>query len=240
MSNFRKRAGGKTTRLNLPLLATGAALIAVIAAGISATIAEPDNPFSEEKQAFYERLINPPTPDPALELLSGTPIFPSPYEQSGAPDGLYDYGQAPFPAALYSFRNHWRAHVDGEPVVIYAGKLGYESKDPGRGVLVIDSRPFSPMSHAVAPPGAGALRIVDGQDGVLTITSESGAIFNLDIETRKFTDENGDPVPTDTPTPTPPPLPTPLWTLPPFPFDTPTPTATATPSPLSTVSSAAD
>lgn len=179
--------------------------------------------------------------DPSVAGLTLTPPpgLPTVVQTHGPRgDGLYEVAQAPFPNALYAFKNQWQGHLQENLMMVYAGRWGHETADPGRGVLVIDSRPIGDVTSLSAPLGIGYLHIVEFEGYVLTIQADTGEIFHLDAETHEFTDENGEPVPTDSPTPTYAPT-TPGPTISPDPEEnSPTPTQTSVPTPSLTPTSA--
>lgn len=212
------------------ILVTGVALL--IVAGVTAigvTVTRSDSPFSESKQAFLNRLRNPPTSNVAVGV-TAAPGWPTPNDTpSTRPDGLYDTGLAPYSSMEYAFDNQWQGHLDGDIVFVYAGQLGYFGKDVGRGVLVMDSNVTGLGGSFDAPVGVGSLHIVSYEGTVLTIQAATGETFYFDAQSRAFTDASGNPVPTDSPTPTPAPQFTPVTSLP-FELPTPTPPATAQPT----------
>jgi len=175
--------------------------------------------------ATFKRVIVP-TARPASIYSSPRPTPTAPK----IPEGIFEYGQAPWPQMLYQFKNQWHGNVNGHPVYVYAGQLGYETNDNGRGVIWLDSSPAERGASFRAPLGVGSLRIVSYEGLTLALQAETGETFHLDVDKRQFTDATGDAVPTDTPTPIGyiPPKPTSRFATPiPAPLD-----ATPTPTPI--------
>lgn len=203
-------------RSNVWLLVAGLGVVFVGLAFAGIQIAQSDNPVSEEKQEFLDRLANPPTLDPSL--VPSSTARPGLYTlgptTAPRPDGLYEFGQAPFAFQLFAFENQWQGHVDGVLTIVYAGKLGHGTKNPGRGIVIVDRRPAAGLSEFEAPAGIGSLHIT-GYDGfVLEIQSGDGQAFRLDVETLEFSYESGTTIPALTVRPSEAALPTPNGTLP--------------------------
>ncbi len=129
--------------------------------------------------------------------------------------GIVDSGQAPISGMGYAGVNSWSWDLDGDHVVVYAGAEGAETRNPGRGVLIVlvsamdlSSVPEKSGSY-LAPLGVGSLHIMSFQGSILTVHATTGEAFYFDAESRAFTDASGNPVATGTPTPTPIPTPVP-------------------------------
>jgi hypothetical protein len=157
------------------------------------------------------------------------------------PQGLFDHAVAPVPPGEYLFQNQWQWDLDGHHVQVFAGQIGRNSPEAGRGVIwaletSFDLTPLSAGGFFKAPPGTGSLRIVSYDGTILQLISDGGQSFQFDAESLGFSDQSGQPVPSDTPAPADyiPPKPT-------YSFSSPMPDdATPTPAPVPTIVRAPD
>lgn len=137
---------------------------------------------------------------------------PAPYAGSEIPrisagvGTIVETGQAPFPSESYTFENRWYEVKDGRSIVVYAGALAQE---PSQGVLivVVQTLNYGPVPGAggyyPTPLKAGAVRVVDAEGEVLTLSSESGMDFVFDGASRRWLVPDINPTPTPAPTVTP-------------------------------------
>lgn len=213
------------------ILLLSAATIVILVIAVRVNSARSDSPVPEAKQDLHDLFLNPPTPDPSLPTTLATKASTEQYETPvPIPDGIAESSQAPYSSIEFKCTNRWAGHLGNLLVIVYAGAAGRETKDPGRGLLMVDTySDVTPGGAYEAPPSVGSLRITGFTENLLTAEATTGETFYFDAETREFTDANGDPVPTDTPTPTYPPPHTPGPTISPEP-DSETPTPTVAPS----------
>ena len=240
---------GKRPRASVWLLLTGAAVLLIGTVGIFIQAADSDSQVPQEKydlleeaeaarlEALRELEENPEGRAPKNPLWTPPPSTPEPW-----PQGLFQTGQSRMPSSMYLFENQWQWDLHGVHVQVYAGQAGIEHPDRGRGLVMVTSMTFDLKAgdfrgQFMAPPDVGSLHIESYDGYVLRLESQAGDVYYLDAEELSFTDESGDPVPTDTPAPTLQPLPSPGATLPPLdsvPTSQPTPVMQLTPSPAPT------
>jgi hypothetical protein len=207
--------------------------------------AQSDDEISD-KQAVLDRVAA--THDAAVqEALEHPELLPSKEPGRVVPTwtprawepAIIENGNPPVSGESFQLGNEWQGDIEGRHVQVFAGTSWVDGVGRGSILVMVKS-----MDHRVqtdlggwygAPIGTGPLRIASFDGTLLTVHADTGETFYFDAETRDFTEENGDPVPTDSPRPSITPYPT--GTLPfPLPFDTDTPTpvpgtASAVPAP---------
>lgn len=213
------------------LLLLAVFLILAVGIGLQQSIARSDSPISPAKQAFLNRLSNPPTPGPGFQNgETAAPGYATHHETPTIwPAAIYEGSLAPYPAGEYELTNHWQGNIAGNSIAVYAGQFGYETPDEGRGVLVVvaDSPETGPLADwggaFPAPIGVGKLKIAAFEGSLLTIQAKTGETLYYDAAAATFSDSWGTVLPRITARASPTPYPTPEGTLPfqlPFPTDT--------------------
>ena len=234
-------------RRNVRLLFCSVVMVAIAALAVggvatgmfTADSARSDNPYptlppekqlavDSDEKARAAALENPPSPG----ATKAEDIVP----QTDAPLATGIFSGADSQIRGYVFNTVWREFVDGKYLIVWTG---FVEGDRTRGAVMRSI--WAPGSgflsdswwHETTPNTGGFT--IDSADGhLLALSTKAGGRFQFDADARTFTDESGDPVPTDSPTPTYPPH-TPGPTISPEPeTDTPTPTATAAPTDVTT------
>ena len=150
-------------------------------------------------RAATQRAIQPPANLPSPELI--------PLEDPPLPTGLVEGGTSDFHAWEAKIQNMWLGYVNNnEHVVVYAGELGSETDDPGRGVVFVlrrtpDKRARS-LNEYRLPKGTGAVRISQVNADFLVLTSTAGETFYFYIPGQGFVSSLDETLPTVTPLPT--------------------------------------
>lgn len=140
------------------------------------------------KQAAALRRIEPcvqAIEHPSSFVAQGPPPYTTP---APWPSGIIQSGQAPFPAAEYTFLNQWQAVRGGVHVQVYAGS---SPGDPSQGLVVLRITSLDLHTSRAAGPyltsvKAGPVRITAAKGARLTLTSTSGAIFIFDVGSRTY------------------------------------------------------
>lgn len=135
-------------------------------------------------QQGYEDLRKQPAP-----LAKPNPVAARPAASPDEPwpTGIFEEGQAPFPAAAVTVNNQWQGVVNGQYVQVYAGAL---PDAPAQGVVIVavttvDLQPVSTQWIA-APANSGTLRLVAERNLQLTLESTRGLSFVFDVPSRKL------------------------------------------------------
>lgn len=144
--------------------------------------------------------------DPGPALLSKSGPVPPAATPEPWPQGLLSYAVAPVSPADYVFNNQWQWDINGHHVQVYAGAVGHDSPEAGRGLLWVRETAFDLAvlpagGFFLAPSGTGTLSI-ESYDGMeLTVTSQNGQTFLFDAKSLTFTGADGYPIASDTPAP---------------------------------------
>jgi hypothetical protein len=143
---------------------------------IAAARAAPQPPKNLPKPARIQRQ---PLPQRA-------PSSESPVPHHTAGNGtIVDSGQAPFPAALFTFENRWFERTAAGDLVVYAGAA---HDDPTQGLLAVRLISATPGPTTVyrAPLHSGSLHIVGASGQKLSLVTSSGSQLVFDVAARSF------------------------------------------------------
>jgi hypothetical protein len=116
-----------------------------------------------------------------------TAILPVPHQVAGS-GTIVQTGQAPFPAAVYTFQNHWYEVKNKQYIIVYAGAL---TNNPVQGLLVEETTSLNYSSVTapatyLAPSQSGSLQIVAAHGELLTLQSAKGLTLQFDVPSGKF------------------------------------------------------
>lgn len=148
-----------------------------------------------EQRAFLEQKIAPlQTQEAARALAQSRPAPtkpadpnalrpPEPLAVQSLPrePGIVEGVAAPVSPDDFTTRNAWQGEVDGQWIWVYAGAHTYA---PEQGALIILPEGAVKEEWVEGPIGAGTLRIVTAQDGVLRLEAANGAQLEFDLRTR--------------------------------------------------------
>jgi hypothetical protein len=146
---------------------------------IAAARATPQPPKNVAKPARIQRQPLPQAQRP--DQASSSPL---PHRSAGN-GTIVESGQAPFPAAMYTFENRWFERSGGAELVVYAGAA---HDDPAQGVLAVRlvGTTMAPATIYRTPARSGSVRVVGADGERLQLLTPSGARFIFDVSSRSF------------------------------------------------------
>lgn len=159
------------------LLVLGATLYVTFA---RQTLAVTEKQVIQQRYEDQKRVARQPKPGAAEARPAFAPDGPW-------PTGIFEEGQAPFPASAVTVSNQWQGRLNGDYVRVYAGSL---PNDPAQGVVIVsvvsaDQEPVS-TEWLKTPEKVGALRVVAAHHTQLTLESTTGLSFTFDVQTRSL------------------------------------------------------
>lgn len=98
------------------------------------------------------------------------------------------------------FSSAWVVHTTDTFMIYFAGKL---ITDPDQGLLYIDNRNDRTVQIVYTPKKDGGLKVKGAENNTITLESKKGKQYYFNMETKKFVDERGNPLPEATETPLP-------------------------------------
>ena len=121
--------------------------------------------------------------------------------------GYYEGAQQDFHIWEAIIKNAWSQYVDNnEYIVVYAGELGSDTDDPGRGVVYAlretGDRRIKSFNRYLLPEGTGWVQVSDIKGDYLILTSKEGKTFYFYMPGQQFVSSLKDIAPTVTPLPT--------------------------------------